>query len=116
MLVCLLACFPRSPTHLRRPTPARFPAAQHPHTPAQIWDLFVRCPEASLEERFATFCDQLGDFLEGLVQRAVDVLELFFQLDAAEQQVGGRASRVAGWVAGWKAGWVGAWKGGRAGK
>jgi hypothetical protein len=60
----------------------------------QIWDLFVRCPEASLEERFATFCDQLGDFLEGLVQRAVDVLELFFQLDAAEQQVGG-------WVQGW---------------
>ena len=49
----------------------------------------MRCPEASLEERFATFCDQLGDFLEGLVQRAVDVLELFFQLDAAEQQVGG---------------------------
>lgn len=30
---------------------------------------------------------QLGDFLEGLVQRAVDVLELFFQLDAAEQAV-----------------------------
>lgn len=30
---------------------------------------------------------QLGDFLEGLVQRAVDVLELFFQLDANEQAV-----------------------------
>lgn len=33
---------------------------------------------------------QLGDFLEGLVQRAVDVLELFFQLDAAEQAVSRR--------------------------
>jgi hypothetical protein len=64
----------------------------------------VRCPEASLEERFATFCDQLGDFLEGLVQRAVDVLELFFQLDAAEQQVGGGVAaggRVGGRASGW---------------
>ena len=53
--------------------------------------MFVRCTDASLdfEDRFAIFCDQLGDFLEVLVQRAVDVLELFFQLDAAEQQVRG---------------------------
>lgn len=35
---------------------------------------------------------QLGDFLEGLVQRAVDVLELFFQLDAAEQAVSRRTA------------------------
>lgn len=50
----------------------------------------MHCSDASLgfEDRFAIFCDQLGDFLEGLVQRAVDVLELFFQLDAADQQVG----------------------------
>jgi hypothetical protein len=56
----------------------------------QIWDMFVHCSDSSLgfEDRFAIFCDQLGDFLEGLVQRAVDVLELFFQLDVAEQQVG----------------------------
>lgn len=40
---------------------------------------------------------QLGDFLEGLVQRAVDVLELFFQLDAEGQQVGGWVGRVL-WV------------------
>lgn len=49
----------------------------------------MHCSDASLgfEDRFAIFCDQLGDFLEGLVQRAVDVLELFFQLDVADQQV-----------------------------
>lgn len=40
------------------------------------------------EDRFAIFCNQLGDLLEGLVQLAFDVLELFFQQDAAEQQVG----------------------------
>jgi hypothetical protein len=39
-----------------------------------------------LESRFAVFCDELGDFLETLVQRAVDWLEWLFQLDA-----GGRA-------------------------
>ncbi|KAL4426399.1 hypothetical protein ABPG77_004693 [Micractinium sp. CCAP 211/92] len=68
--------------------------ACYPWTAAQlerfveIWDLFVRCPDASLhfEDRFAVFCDQLGDFLEGLLQRAVDVLELFFQLDVQGQQ------------------------------
>lgn len=38
------------------------------------------------------FCDQLGDFLEGLLQRAVDVLELFFQLDVQGQQVHLRAA------------------------
>lgn len=60
-----------------------------PATPLQIWDMFVHCSDASLgfEDRFAIFCDQLGDFLEGLVQRAVDVLELFFQMDAEDQQV-----------------------------
>ncbi|KAI3433623.1 hypothetical protein D9Q98_003432 [Chlorella vulgaris] len=54
----------------------------------EIWDMFMHCSDASLgfEDRFAIFCDQLGDFLEGLVQRAVDVLELFFQLDVADQQ------------------------------
>lgn len=42
---------------------------------------------------------QLGDFLEGLVQRAVDVLELFFQLDANEQAVSS-AETAAGAAAG----------------
>ena len=30
--------------------------------PAQIWDMFVRCSDASLgfEDRFAIFCDQVG--------------------------------------------------------
>lgn len=26
----------------------------------QIWDMFVRCGDAPLEERFSVFCDQLG--------------------------------------------------------
>lgn len=34
------------------------------------------------EDRFAVFCDELGEFLEGLVQRAVDWLEWLFSLDA----------------------------------
>jgi hypothetical protein len=57
----------------------------------------MHCSDASLgfEDRFAIFCDQLGDFLEGLVQRAVDVLELFFQLDVADQQVRTRAGSAA---------------------
>lgn len=52
--------------------------------------MFVRCPDASLgfEDRFAVFCDQLGDFLEGLIQRGIDLLELLFQLDAEGQKVG----------------------------
>ena len=85
----------RAPIDLLQLAPTSSPPHPNQHTKTalalQIWDMFVRCTDASLdfEDRFAIFCDQLGDFLEVLVQRAVDVLELFFQLDAAEQQVRG---------------------------
>ncbi|GAB4817893.1 hypothetical protein N2152v2_004939 [Parachlorella kessleri] len=50
----------------------------------RIWDNFMQS-NLDLESRFALFCDELGDYLEALVQRAVDGLEWLFQLDAAEQ-------------------------------
>ena len=40
-----------------------------------------------LESRFALFCDELGDYLEALVQRAVDGLEWLFQLDAGRRSM-----------------------------
>lgn len=59
-----------------------------PHTGAAvlhftgIWDQFAHSSsEIAFEDRFAVFCDQLGDFLEMLVSRAVDVLESVFAPD-----------------------------------
>lgn len=89
----LLHCTPSAP--VLRPLPRRFKRRRHPptHPPTTAvissYKTTISCVSLSLSLRcrFAIFCDQLGDFLEGLVQRAVDVLELFFQLDAAEQAV-----------------------------
>lgn len=41
--------------------------------------------ELDFADRFAIFCDQLGDLLELLIARGVDVLERFFSLDPQQQ-------------------------------
>lgn len=46
----------------------------------EIWDSFISS-QLEFEERFAVFCDQLGDFLEALVQRAFDLVERMFQIE-----------------------------------
>lgn len=48
-----------------------------------IWDQFV-CSRNSFEVRFAVFCDQLGDYLEEVLQRVLDYIEKTFQAAPGE--------------------------------
>ncbi|KFM29291.1 hypothetical protein F751_1667 [Auxenochlorella protothecoides] len=49
-----------------------------------IWDQFV-CSRNSFEVRFAVFCDQLGDYLEEVLQRVLDYIEKTFQAAPEDQ-------------------------------
>ncbi|KAK2080281.1 hypothetical protein QBZ16_000134 [Prototheca wickerhamii] len=44
----------------------------------RIWDQFLSS-SSRFEVRFAVFCDQLGDYLEGILQVVLDYMEKAFQ-------------------------------------